>query len=973
TIIEIGGQDAKFTTLRDGVVTLSIMNNVCAAGTGSFIEEQAARLSCPLDEYSGRAMGKAAPLASDRCTVFMERDINHYLAAGYSSGEILATVLHSVRENYMRKVAREQYIGSRICFQGATAKNRALVAAFEQKLQKPIAVSRYCHLTGALGVALMLDRADIEATVKGATRFRGLSLFRDHIAVHSEVCTLCRNNCKLNVATVRAETVAYGMLCGREYSVEKYVSSNRSGFDLLSARRKLFAFEPSKAQFTVRAGIPSALHMHEDMPLWRKFFDLLGVPVVTTEGLRDVVVRGKRLAGAEFCAPIAALHGHVDTLAGKSDFIFMPFYIEESERPRGTRRNYCYYTQFAGSLAATISDPAVRKKLVSPVVNNCESTAKKVASLYGALRPVLGRKLSILKVASAYRQAVNFHRKNRAALPGMMTRELATAKGISVVLLGRPYTVLSPAMNSAIPEIISSMGVKCFYQDMLPAADAAKSAIKPLLDEVHWEYAARTLMAAETVGKMEGVYPILITSFKCAPDSCVIEPLRRILDSHGKPYLILQLDEHDSQTGYETRIEAALRSFGNHHSGRRRKSAKVLPVNPRRVPAMAGRTVLIPNWDRYSCTLMAANMRREGIDAHVLEENDQLIAQGLRHNTGQCIPLNIIVEEFMAYVTKHGLDPAKSAIWIHSSQMGCNIGAFPLTMQSLLETHGNGFEKAGVYVGQISGKDMSIRAIANQYLVFLCAGYLRKMGCRVRPYELDAGETDRVLEESLGFFEKKFESGGDILAAVRSVVDRFVAIKTGPGRRRPLVAFVGDFYVRDNDVMNQSLIKVIEANGGEVLTTAFSDYAKIISDAYLQKWVREGKYVQAGSSRVVLTAVKALEKSYLREFGRVLGPAPKAKIHPMKETLARYGVTEQHTGESLDNLLKIHRLTESHPEIKLIVQLSPAFCCPSLVTEAMSADIQRVTGVPVVTITYDGTRSPKNSAVIPYLNFRTPV
>ena len=174
TIIEIGGQDAKFTTLRDGMVTFSIMNNVCAAGTGSFIEEQAKKLGCPLSEYSARAEGARAPLSSDRCTVFMERDINHFLTEGYSVDEILASVLHSVRDNYLRKVAVEENIGDRIFFQGATAKNRALVAAFEQKLGKPIMVSRFCHLTGALGVgAHPARRGSGAARASGASRSTG--------------------------------------------------------------------------------------------------------------------------------------------------------------------------------------------------------------------------------------------------------------------------------------------------------------------------------------------------------------------------------------------------------------------------------------------------------------------------------------------------------------------------------------------------------------------------------------------------------------------------------------------------------------------------------------------------------------------------------------------------------------------------------------------------------------------------------
>ena len=154
TIIEIGGQDSKFTTLRDGQVTFAQMNTVCAAGTGSFLEEQAARLGVGLSEYSRLAEGQPAPLASDRCTVFMERDINHLLADKYAVEEILAAALHSVCENYLLKVASAALIGQAVCFQGATARNRALVAVFERKLERPLYVSRYCHLTGALGVAL---------------------------------------------------------------------------------------------------------------------------------------------------------------------------------------------------------------------------------------------------------------------------------------------------------------------------------------------------------------------------------------------------------------------------------------------------------------------------------------------------------------------------------------------------------------------------------------------------------------------------------------------------------------------------------------------------------------------------------------------------------------------------------------------------------------------------------------------------
>ena len=148
---------------------------------------------------------RTSPLASDRCTVFMERDISYLLSEGYSVREVLAAVLHAVRDNYLWKVAAGKKIGSKILFQGATAKNRALIAAFEQKLGKPITVSKYCHLTGAYGAALSLLDSGI-----AATRFRGTGLCRKEIPVTAEVCTLCNNHCKLRVVSIDGERVAFG-------------------------------------------------------------------------------------------------------------------------------------------------------------------------------------------------------------------------------------------------------------------------------------------------------------------------------------------------------------------------------------------------------------------------------------------------------------------------------------------------------------------------------------------------------------------------------------------------------------------------------------------------------------------------------------------------------------------------------------------------------------------------------------------
>ena len=151
---------------------------------------------------------------------------------------------------------------------------------------------------------------------------------------------------------------------------------------------------------------------------------------------------------------------------------------------------------------------------------------------------------------------------------------------VKVALLGRPYTVLSNSMNKGIPDYFAQLGIKTFFNDSLPTI-AKDGDMELLMDQFHWAYPAAILEAADLCVKTPGLYPVFVTSFKCAPDSFALEYFKRIMDAHEKPYLILQLDEHDSNVGYETRIEAGVRAFRNHLKSTENRALpeKKYPVN----------------------------------------------------------------------------------------------------------------------------------------------------------------------------------------------------------------------------------------------------------------------------------------------------------------------------------------------------------------------------------------------------------
>jgi predicted nucleotide-binding protein (sugar kinase/HSP70/actin superfamily) len=351
-----------------------------------------------------------------------------------------------------------------------------------------------------------------------------------------------------------------------------------------------------------------------------------------------------------------------------------------------------------------------------------------------------------------------------------------------------------------------------------------------------------------------------------------------------------------------------------------------------------------------------------------MEESETSIQKSLRHNTGQCIPLNIIAQEFVDYVKTRHLDPEKTLLWMASSQIACNIGLFPYHLKRLFHSYGKGMEKAGVYVGAMSFIDISLRLPINTYFAYLFGGFIRKIGCRIRPYEKKKGATDRVLEKSVDLLLEAFRGERSKEEALAEVISCFRTIETSQ-EEKPKVAIFGDLYVRDNDVMNQNLISFIEKHNGEVIITPYSSYVQMIAKAYLKKWFFEGRYLEVLSSKALMSTVIRLEKIYHKYFGQILeNPAPEYDESP-EDILSEYNVRIEHTGESMDNLLKIYYIKKHYPDVSLFVQTSPAFCCPSLVTEAMAKDIEKKTGVPIVSITYDGTSSKKNEAVIPYLTY----
>ena len=222
TILEIGGQDSKIICVQDGIAVDYAMNTLCAAGTGSFLSSQAARLGVDVESFGEIALTSDAPAdIAARCTVFAESDLVHKIQMGYAKNDIIAGLCAAVAANYLNNVAKGKKIAAPIVFQGGVSKNAGVVAAFERSLGLPVTVDDNGHLMGAFGVAL-LAADDYESSPKPAATtgpfadgtFDFEALDASEFQTREIHCGRCANNCAI-ICVYRDQTLidAWGNRC----------------------------------------------------------------------------------------------------------------------------------------------------------------------------------------------------------------------------------------------------------------------------------------------------------------------------------------------------------------------------------------------------------------------------------------------------------------------------------------------------------------------------------------------------------------------------------------------------------------------------------------------------------------------------------------------------------------------------------------------------------------------------------------
>lgn len=846
TIFEIGGQDSKFISIENGVVVDFEMNKVCAAGTGSFLEEQAEKLNINIiKEFGDRALNSECPVKlGDRCTVFMESDLNTCMQRGVATDNLVGGLAYSIVYNYIQKLVGNRKIGNKIFFQGGVTNNKAVVAAFEQVTGKKITIPPHFDVTGAIGAAILAQRSMSNGQ---KSKFKGFDRCNVSYDTSIFVCNACTNHCDIRKVKIEGEKkpLFYGGRC------EKYETSDRKRVkneipNLFKQRLDLLMgnHENKREPGKITIGIPRALMIfYQQFPFWKTFFNELGFNVIISKETDKQLVTGSlESVAVETCLPVELMHGHVlDLNEQNADYIFIPFIVDAKVNDENPTSNCnCPWIQsYPFMVKAAFKGKLDEEKLLIPTLHfrYFKHTLKnELISFFKNKFDLSAKKIDLaIRKADAAQTGFESSLKEK----GKAIMENLPINCRSLVILGRPYNSTDPFLNLDLVEKLIGQNIFPIPLDFL---QLNLPEVYKNYRSMYWPNGQKILAASKMVAGDDRLHALYIGNFRCGPDSFLMHYVSE--EMKGKPFLHLEVDEHSADAGMITRIEAFMDSLNGSEKNKKEKE-KIFRPRPCKASPDKDRVLYFPYMNDNAYAISAA-ARSCGIPSEVLPmQTEEDLELGRKYTSSrECFPMICTTGNFLKKLKEPGIDPAKVSFFMPDHNGPCRFGQYNHLQRVIFDRLG--FEKAEIITpsndssyADVAGKH-AIKFRTNAWKGFVSVDFLRKLLQETKPYELQAGLSRQVYKESLNKIVSCIESNiSGLHNVLEEITDAFLMIPVDRSSRKPVVAVIGEIFMRDNTFCNGNLVGRLEALGLETLISPFSEWISYSTYRYSRDSIRK--------------------------------------------------------------------------------------------------------------------------------------
>jgi len=994
TIFEIGGQDAKYVLINNGVPIDYAMNEACSAGTGSFLEESAAG---DLNIHTAAEIGPIALQATaplkfgEHCSAFINSDIRKAIQQGAPREDIVAGLIFSIVANYLNRVVGNRSIGDHIVLQGGVAKNPAVPLAFAQMTGKSITVPPDPELMGCFGVARLVLQKNEEGLIdKGA--FDIDAIIDKQITYGKDfTCKSCENLCTVRRLAVGPKRYPFGGRCSLYTNQRKKRKINADEvIDYTQERaRMLFEeFAPAPDSLRVRSsrvvGVPMAFTVHSLWPFYSWFFHTLGIKIETST---RVVPEGIAKQESNYCFPTEIAHGAIqDVLDRGVDFVFLP-HFRDMPSTEEVHACVCPLTQglpYFARQAFGLADEKILRPVLS-MKDGFEASRRafeQVAEQLGFTREE-GSHAYDVGIAQ-YRRFLDAYR----ALGRKLLREVeANPDRVYIALLGRPYNAFTRDANMGIPRKFTSQGVTILPFDMIYTEEGD---IPP---NNYWYYGQQNMRAVQQVKRTDNLYLAWISNFSCAPDSFLLHYVRWLMGQ--KPYLVLEIDSHTADAGLDTRVEAFLdivESYRRHVTPaaerpfeRRyyvavkeeycdvvdRKTGQRYDIRDPRVH------LVWPSMGDLSTEAMDVVARRQGIESTHLPLPDVYSTQLARNVASgkECIPALLVLGSILKFFREQPPNQGDGIylVFVPSTLGPCRTGQYHVFFDRLFEEMG--WENVVLLVANSENSYREMGATFNQdvWRALVLGDYFTDVRTSLRLLAKDPVDS-MVVFSSVWRDVMKALLGGpkELDRELKRAAERLDRI---PRKARledvPKVLIVGEIYVRRDNFSVDEISEMLISKGIYPKVTGVTEWFHYTD--FARKFILEGRRKRQGWLRSVRDGVVKEEAVYLVEkiwkehvegkvskvleptgliphvphdMGKIIGQGSKQFVDPEMESEA-----------TVSPAVGAAAMEEGYSGVAII---APFGCLPGRLIEGVYAPWAKAREYPVLALENDGQPYPPN-------------
>ncbi len=941
-ILDIGGQDMKAIKIEDGVINDILLNEACSSGCGSFIETFAKNVNMEVGEFLQAGLFAKNPVdLGSRCTVFMNSMVKQAQKEGAEIGDIASGLSYSVIKNAIQKVIKARdpkSLGKKIVVQGGTFYGDAILRSFELISEREAIRPNIPGLMGALGGALLAKEGwkGEESSILGKDQIEKFN----YRSVQGN-CGQCGNNCLLTINIFS--------------DGQKYVTGNRcekgAGIDLGENKLpNLFQYKydrtfdykslsEDEAEYGV-VGIPRVLNIYENYPFWHTFFTDLGFSVrLSRKSSREVYEMGiSSIPSETACYPAKISHGHIMDLINKDvPFIFYPsVFYEEREDDYSDNHLNCPvvagYPEVIKHNIEELKDKNIIFKNPFITFDNIKSLKKELErslAEYNIPRYKIDTAADrAYKELSAYR--ADIRKKGEETLAYIEENDL---KG--VVLAGRPYHI-DPAINHGIPELFNSLGMAVLTEDSVEHLASVDAPLR-VLDQ--WTYHSRLYRAAEFVGDSKELELIQLNSFGCGLDAVTTDQVHEILHNKGKIYTQLKIDEISNLGAAKIRARSLMAALDEREDKEIIVDNKIsYEIKPFTKEDRKNHTILMPQMAPVQFRLIEAALQASGYNVVVLGgDKDKIVDEGLKYvNNDACYPSLIVIGQFINALKSGEYDLENTSVLLSQTGGMCRASNYIGFLRKALVESGFGdipvISVSAQGIEKNPGFTYSVSMINKLIMATLLGDLLVRVSMRVRPYEVNKGETNDLLENYLDTIalDMKNMTKSKYRVYAEDIVNVFDNIEIRD-IKKPRVGIVGEILAKYHPAANNNLIDILEEEGAEVVISDLADFMmyclyngdfknKHLGKSYTTKLGGDFamKYIESYRKHIRI----ALEKSK-----RFHGPLKINQLTDLAEKLVSLG---NQSGEGWLLTAEMLELVEDGAENIVCVQ--PFGCLPNHIT-----------------------------------------